>query len=89
MASLSCGYWNIHGHSSELIGDKLSDPEFLHMLKNVDILGLGELHAESYVSIPGFVRKKQKIREKNQGSKSGWGDWGICSYRNRAPCRTG
>ena len=65
MASLSCGYWNIHGHNSELIGDKLSDPEFLHMVKNVDILGLGELHAESFVSIPGFVRIKQKIREKN------------------------
>ena len=64
MASLSCGYWNIHGHSSQLVGDKLSDPEFLHMLKNVDIVGLGELHAGTEVSIPGFVSKKQKIRGK-------------------------
>lgn len=65
MVSLSCGYWNVHGHTSQLVGDKLCDPEFRDILKNVDIIGLGELQADKKVSIPGFINKKQKIREKN------------------------
>ena len=65
MTSLNISFWNIHGHKSQYIGDKLSDPEFLDMLVGIDIIGLGELHAEGEVSIQGFVNKKQKIREKN------------------------
>ena len=64
MASLSIAFWNIHGHKSSYLGNKLSDPEFLNLLEGKDIIGLGELHAEGEVSIPGFVSKKQKIREK-------------------------
>ncbi len=64
MASLKIGYWNIHGHKSKLIGNKLIDPEFLEMISGSDIIGLGEIHSEGEVSIPGYVSKKQKIREK-------------------------
>ena len=48
-----------------MVGDKLCDPEFLDIFKKVDIVGLGEIHAEVKVSIPGFVNKDQKIRVKN------------------------
>ena len=64
MASLACGFWNIHGHKSQIVGNKLSDPEFLQLLSDRDIVGIGEIQSEGEVSIPGFVRKKQKIREK-------------------------
>ena len=71
MSSLSIAFWNIHGHKSSYLGNKLSDPEFLNLLEGKDIIGLGELHAIGEVSIPGFVSKKQKIREKNlMGPKS-------------------
>ena len=40
------------------------DSEFLALLQGRDIVGMGELHAEAEVSIPGFINKKQKIREK-------------------------
>ena len=61
---LVTSFWNIHGHRSRYIGDKLSDPEFLNVLKGTDILGLGELHAEGTVNIPGFINIKQKNRKK-------------------------
>ena len=64
MASIKCGFWNIHGHMSQQIGDKLKDPEFYSVVSDLDIIGLGELHSESEVNIPGFINKKQKIREK-------------------------
>ena len=64
MAFLSFGFWNIHGHKSQSVGDKLNDPEFLDILSSRNIVGLGELHAEEEVSIQGFINKKQKIREK-------------------------
>ena len=64
MAVLVTGYWNIHGHRSKIVGDKLSDPEFLDQLKGIDIVGIGELHAGGEVGIPGFVSIKQKIRKK-------------------------
>jgi hypothetical protein len=64
MTVLGTGYWNIHGHMSKVVGDKLCDPEFLDTLKGTDVLGMGELHAEGEVSIPGFVSVKQKIRKK-------------------------
>ena len=63
--SLNIAYWNIHGHKSTCIGDKLCDPEFLNLVKEADVLGIGELHAESEVSVPGFINVKQKIRTKN------------------------
>ena len=64
LASLACGFWNIHGHRSKIIGNKLSDPEFLNLLADRDIVGIGEIHAEGEVSIPGFISKKNKKSEK-------------------------
>ena len=58
-------FWNIHGHISQQIGDKLKDPEFYSVLSDLDIIGLGELHSESKVNIQGFINKEQKIRQKN------------------------
>ena len=78
--SLTCGFWNIHGHKSQCVGDKLSDPEFLDILSGTDIVGLGELHAEGEVNIPGFINKKQKIREKKfKGPKIAGGDCSFCA----------
>lgn len=65
MSLLKISYWNIHGHTSKCVGDKLSDPEFLNLVKGIDILGMGELHAEEEVCIPGFINVKQKNRKKN------------------------
>ena len=75
MTSLACGFWNIHGYKSRTVGNKLCDPEFIDMLSDVDIVGLGEIQSGGEVSVPGFVCKKQKIREKNfKGPKiAGWG----------------
>ena len=64
MAFMKCGFWNIHGHISQQIGDKLKDPEFYSVLSDLDIIGLGELHSESKVNIQGFINKEQKIRQK-------------------------
>ena len=61
---LKCSYWNINGHNSKTIGDKLSDAQFLNMISDCDIMGLAELHADGEVYVPGFKRIKQKIREK-------------------------
>ena len=61
---LICSYWNIEGHHSKIVGNKLNDPEFLKMISGSDIVGLGEIHADKEVSIPGFKSVKQKIREK-------------------------
>ena len=65
MSRLGISYWNVHGHVSKCVGDKLCDPEFLSLLEGTDIIGLGELHAEREVSVPGFISIKQKIRTKN------------------------
>ena len=59
-----CSYWNINGYKSKIIGNKLSDPQFLEMVSGTDILGLAEIHAEGEIFVPGFKLKKQKIREK-------------------------
>ena len=64
MSVLEVAYWNIHGHKSDCVGNKLCDPEFLDLVKGMDILGIGELHSDDIVSIPGFVNVKQKIRTK-------------------------
>ena len=64
MASLACGFWNIHGHKSQIVGNKFSDPEFLNLLSDRDIVGIGEIQAEGEVSIPGFISKKQKSNKR-------------------------
>ena len=68
-------YWNIHGKKSEIIKDKLLDPEFIKMLNNSDIVSLSELHTDDKdLFIPGYLRLKQKIRNKtHKGPKIGGG----------------
>ena len=61
---IQIAYWNIHGSTSKIIGNKLSDLEFLDEIKGCDIVGLAELHIEKEVSLPGFKLLKQKIRKK-------------------------
>ena len=39
--SIRIGYWNIHGHKSHVIGDKFRDLEFLEIISDRDIIGLG------------------------------------------------
>lgn len=72
--SLLCSHWNIEGHKSAIVGNKLEDHEFLKVVSKSDIVGLTELHAEEEVVIPGFKCIKFKKREKNsKGYKVGGG----------------
>ena len=85
MSSLDISFWNIHGHRSQNIGDKLNDPEFLDLLEGRDIVGIGELHAKEEVSIPGFVNKKQKIRAKNFNGPKVAGGIACLLYTSPSP----
>ena len=60
----SC-YWNIHGWTSKVIGNKLTNSDFLSNINECDLVCLSEIHCEKEVSIPGFISLKQKIREKS------------------------
>ena len=62
--SINILYWNIHGISSKVTGDKNSDTHFLEIISDYDVVCLSELHTNKTVSIPGFSLKKQKIRPK-------------------------
>ena len=46
--------------TSKLIGDKLSDSQFLRICRDSEILGLAELHTDTTLSIPGYRLIKQK-----------------------------
>ena len=71
---IKCLYWNIHGISSKIIGEKNKDPNFLKTISSYDVIALSELHTKSTISLPGFYLKKQKFREKNnKGPKIGGG----------------
>ena len=61
---LKCMYWNIHGITSKILGNKTKDPEFIKTISEWDIIGLSELHTDKPISIPGFSLIKQKIRPK-------------------------
>ena len=74
--SLLCSHWNIEGHKSAIVGNKLEVHEFLKVVSKSDIVGLTELHAEEEVFIPGIKFKK---REKNsKGYKVGGGIVFFC-----------
>ena len=53
-------YWNIHGWSSSIIGNKLADTEFLGKISDCDIVALSEIHSDKELSLPGFINIKQK-----------------------------
>ena len=57
-----CIYWNIHGISSKVFGDKTKDPKLLEIVSDYDIVCFSELHTDKNISIPSFKLKKQKFR---------------------------
>ena len=57
---LKCMYWNIHGISSKIIGEKTKDPTFLKIISGFDIISISELHTDKPISVPGFSVKKTK-----------------------------
>ena len=61
---MNIGYWNVNGYKSKFLVHKFRHPEFLDIIKDCDILGIGEIQSEEQVDIEGFICKKQKIREK-------------------------
>ena len=63
ISSILCSHWNIEGHNSTIVGNKLVDHEFLKVISKSDIVGLTELHANEEVSIPGYKCVKFKKRE--------------------------
>ena len=71
---IRCLYWNLHGITSKILGDKNNDPNFLKIIAHFDVICLSELHTNKYISIPGFSPKKQKFRDKkHRGPKIGGG----------------
>ena len=73
-ASLLCSHWNIEGHISTIVGNKIVDKEFLNAISDSDIVALTELHADEEVSLPGYQCVKFKKREKGtKGYKVGGG----------------
>ncbi len=60
-------YWNIHVKKSEIIKDKLLDPEFIKKLNNSDIVALSELIRKKYSRIhPTKTQNTQKKHTKDQ-----------------------
>ena len=79
-------YWNIHGWSSKLVGNKLMDSEFLKKISDCDIVTLAELHCDEELTLPGFVSLKQKIRKKiAQRAQNRRGNWYLCKRSISAP----
>ena len=64
MEHLNFTFWNIHGYTSKIIGNKFFDDEFLGTFGQDHIVALAELHMDSAPSIPGFTLIPQKIRKK-------------------------
>ncbi len=74
---MNIGYWNVNGYRSKFLGYKFRDPEFLDIIKDCDILGIGEIQSEEQVDIEGFICKKQKIRQKTSKGPKISGGVGI------------
>ena len=74
--NLNISFWNINGYKSKILGNKLTDPDFLMEIENSDIIGIGETHIHDDIlkelTIPGFVLLEYKNRKKNaQNTSSG------------------
>ena len=74
---ITFGYWNINGHTSKYLGDKLLDEEFLDIVSVCDVVGLGEIQSLSIVDIPGYKNVKQKFREKRSAGPKIPGGLGV------------
>ena len=57
-------YCNMHGVKSKIVGNKLANQDFLDIISQYDVIGLGELHTEEDIAIPGFHLSKQTKRKK-------------------------
>ena len=66
MLKITC--WNIHDYKSCILGNKLTDPDFLSQINDSDIVGLLETHIYDEIldklDIPGYVRLGYKNRKK-------------------------
>ena len=66
LLKFSC--WNIQGRLSRIVGNKLTDPDFLSEIDKSDILGISETHIYDEIldelDIPGFTRLSYKNRKK-------------------------
>ena len=74
--NLNISFWNINGYKSRIVGNKLTDPDFLVEIQKSDIIGIGETHIHDDIleklAIPGFTLLKYKNRKKSsQNSPSG------------------
>ena len=80
MGTIRCMYWNIHGVKSKIVENKLLNQDFLDVVSQYDIIGLGELHTQEDIDIPGYHLIKQKNRRRtHRGPKiSGGGRGGSC-----------
>ena len=63
-ASINVGYWNIHGYTSKVIGQKVRDREFLDVIGDCDVIGIGEIQSSNKINIEGYISIDQKIRDK-------------------------
>ena len=69
--------WNIHGHKSRQLGNKLHDENFMNVIKDQDFISLTETHIHDAIleelSIPGYKRVQYKNRKKNLRSHTAAG----------------
>ena len=57
-------YCNIHGGKSKIVENKLLNQDFLDVVSQYDIIGLGELHTQEDIDIPAYHLIKQKNRRR-------------------------
>ena len=82
---LKYGFWNIEGHNSKVIGNKLIHKDFLEHVGNRDIVGVTETHIHNLtldgLFIPGFTRIHYSNREPNSKGKGSGGIALFCKHR--------
>ena len=52
--NLGFSTWNIHGISSNVLGDKSKNKDFLDHINNIDFIFLTETWCHTNIDIPGF-----------------------------------
>ena len=52
---LSISAWNIHGLKHKMLGDKLSNIDFIENVKDLDLIFLTEIWSNEINGIPGFM----------------------------------
>ena len=77
-------YWNIHGISSRVNGEKHKDPRFIEIISDYDVVCLSELHSDKEIYVPGFTSMKQKIRTKRHKGPKISGGIGVFIRRSIA-----